>query len=325
MQTAAKNIVSRFLARTVVADERWQPPRSVVNAVDEGKLDPHVLLFWKQVVEILLRTDAEKGKARKTSPEVYKAATAYWRNKCAKEGYPLPNEYLEGMGGEGSTGRWKVAPGDQIEEWVKMTLLSQKLVDTVEASTEDLVAEISYLQTMLEDASERVTKHEAGLSKAKSDKGVSQRMKWLAGAKADVIQFTKDLAQNKEKLQKLTETVKKKDNTAVYAIEFEKEFQFMMLVAQKDLDKKVVLDSVKKAIERFEAGLAIPDAESPAHDVGRYEGPSGKTAGVLDFLSGALTKAWEHLKGAFDFFTAWIDGIVGTTKKIDKLLTDAGA
>lgn len=318
MKTVSKNVVRRFLAMSVVlSDDRFRPPRSVVNAVDEGKLDTHVLLFWKDCVEKI--SDSPQG--WKGSPS-YGAAVAYWRNKCAKNGYPLPKEYLEGLGGEGSAGRWSIKPGDEIEEWVKQTLFSQGLISTMEKTVAEWEVEITHLTRLLDDASTRVSKHYAALGKAKSQAGIDQKLKWLDGARKDVESFGGELGRANESLQALMTAAQKKATTPNYAIEFEKEFQFLMLVAQKDMDKKSVMDSVKKAIERFEAGLDIPDAQSPAHDIEKYKN-AGKTAGVLDFIAGALAKAWEYLKGAFDFFTDWVAGLAGTTKKIEKLLADA--
>ncbi len=159
---------------------------------------------------------------------------------------------------------------------------------------------------------------EYGLSKAKSQKGVAQKQKWLEEAKSDMAKFEKELAKAKEQLEALTKAAEKKDKAANYAIEFEKEFQFMMMVAEKDLGKKAVLESLKNAIERFDKGMDVPGPEqAPA--------VAPRTAGLLDFLSGALVKAWEYLKGAFDFFVDWVADLGKTTKDIEKLLSEAGA
>lgn len=315
MLTSPQSIVRRFLSKVMLADDRFRPPLSIVNAVEEGKLDPHVLLFWKAVVDVI-SSSPQGWKGSKS----YGAAVAYWRSKCAKNGYPLPKEFVEGLGGEGAQGRWSIKSGDEVEEWVKQTMLSQGLISTLEKTAAEWEMDIVHLQRELEEANEKVDTHSRALSKAKSDKGVAQRLKWLDGAKKDVASFQSQLDDAKAKLKALTEAAKRKNNAEVYAIEFEKEFQFLMMVAKKDLDKQAVLDSVKKAVERFEADLGIPGAESPAHDIERY-----KAAGVLDFLGGALEKAWNYLKGAFDNFIDWISGLVGTTKKIDSLLSAAGA
>lgn len=320
MHSSISNVVRRFLARDVLSDDRFRPPKSVVNAVDEGKLDPHVLLYWKSVVETISQSPSGwKGSAS------YGAAVAYWRNKCAKNSFPLPKEYLEGLGGEGSAGPWRIKSGDEIEDWVRQTLLSQGLIATLEKTVAEWNMEIVHLTRELEESQARIEKHQAGLAAAKTDKGIAQKTKWLQEAQKDALKFGKDLLVAQQELTKLVDTALKKSKAESYAIEFEKEFQFLMLVAQKDLDKKAVLESVRKALERFEAGLAIPDAESPAHDIARYEGPSGKTAGLMDFISGALQKAWDYLRGAFEYFTDWVSGLVGTTRKIDQLLSQAGA
>lgn len=316
MTIVADNILRRFLAKNVLSDDRFRPPLSVVNAVDEGKLDAHVLLFWKDVVEKI----SASPQGWKGSPS-YGAAISYWRNKCAKNGYPLPKEYLEGqLGGEGAQGRWKLKPGDQVEEWVRQTLYSQGLIATLHKTVAEWQMEIVHLERELQEAGARVEKHKAGLSTAKSPAGVAQKQKWLDGAQKDVEKFGAELDNAQKKLKELVAAADKKPEAANYSIEFEKEFQFMMLVAQKDLDKKGVLESVKKAVERFEQGLAIPDADPIAHDIDRY-----KNAGMFDFITKPLAKAWEYLKGAFDFFRDWISGIGDTTQKIDQMLKQAGA
>ena len=325
MATAAASVVRRFLAKSVWAAEQFRPPLPVVNAVDEGKLDPHVLLYWKAVVETIWSKAQERGRPAPVGSALYAAAVEYWRNKCAANGYPLPKEYLEGLGGPGAEGPWKIKTGDQVEDWVKQTLLSQNLISTLEKTAAEWEMEITSLTAYLDDAQDRASKHKENLAKAKSPAGVAQKQKWLDGALKDIEKFTGELKTAKEKLGELTAAAQKKSQAQNFSIEFEKEFQFLMMVAKKDLDKKAVLESVKKAIERFEAGLDIPDAQSPAHDIGRYEGPSGKTAGILDTIAKGLVKAWEYLKGAFDYFTDWVAGLVGTTQKIDQMLKQAGA
>jgi len=311
MDTANSNVVRRFIARHFLSDDRFRPPKSIVNAVEAGKLDAHVLLFWKDVVEKI----SSSPQGWKGSPS-FSAAVQYWRNKCAKNGYPLPREYVKGLGGAGAQGRWSIKTGDEIEEWVKQTMMSQGLTGEVQKSVAEVQLEVRHLERLISDAQTRVESHVAGLQKAKSQRGVAQKQKWLDEAMSEIVQFTKALEKANDQLTQLSIAAAKKAKAESYAIEFEKEFQFMLTVASKDLGNKTVLDSVQKAIERFEKGLEIP---------GPYIEPEARTAGLLDYISGFLIKAWEYLKGAFDFFTDWVGDLAKSTQDIDALLREAGA
>lgn len=327
MTIAAANIVRRFLARSFLADDKFRPPKSVVNAVEAGKLDSHVLLFWKDVVEKI----STSPQGWKGSPS-YGAAIQYWRNKCASNGYPLPKEYIEGLGGPGSQGRWSVKTGDEIEEWVKQTLASQGLVGTLTRTAAEWEMEIQHLERLLADAHARVEKHKDGLEKAKTQKGVAQKQKWLDEALSEILKFSDELEKAKAQVEALGETAAKKAQAESYAIEFEKQFQFMMTVAVKDLGNKSALETVKKAVARFEKGLEIPgpyiegpssNPESPDAEMWREQ--RAKNAGILDYLSGFLVKSWEYMKGAFGYFVDWVSDLAKSTKDIDKLLSEAGA
>jgi hypothetical protein len=303
----AQNVVRRFLSRNVLSDDRFQPPLGVVNAVDEGNLDTKVLLIWKAVIDNLLtgsHPPSNRGK-------LYGAATEYWRSKCAKNGIALPKEFQKGsMGGEGGEGKWACRPGDQVEEWVKQRLLSEGLISTLGKSVAEWQIDIKSLNDYIADAQERVAKHTEGMAKAKSQAGVAQKQKWLAGAKKELEDFSAQLAKAQTKMQELLDAANKKPEVENYSIEFEKEFQFMMNQALKEMDKKQVIDAVKKATERFEQGLDIPDTEV-------------KTAGLLDAISSVLVKAWNHLKGAFELLIDWALGLEKDTKKIEGLLKSA--
>ena len=306
------NVVRRFLARNFLADDRFQPPRGVVEAVDEGKLDAKVLLVWKAVVEKL----TSEGRATNRG-KLYAAATEYWRSKCGTNGISLPREFQKGMmGGEGGAGKWSVTPGDQIEDWVKQRMLSEGLISTVEKTAAEWEMEIVSLTEYLADAQERIAKHTENLAKAKSPAGVAQKSKWLATAKEEAETFSKQLKTAKDSIRALADSAKKKSDTQNWSIEFEKEFQFMMNQALRELDKKHILDSVKKAMERFENGLAMPEANW---------GPEGapKTAGLLDEVGAVLTKAWNHLKGAFEMFIDWAAGLDKDAKDIEDLIKSA--
>jgi hypothetical protein len=312
IMTVSSNVVRRFLARNFFSDDKLRPPKSVVNAVETGKLDQHVLLFWKDVVEKI----SESPQGWRGSPS-YGAAIQYWRNKCAKNGYPLPHEFMDGLGGKGSQGRWSIKTGDEIEEWVKQTLASQQLVGTVEKSAAEWGMEIQHLERLLSDAKSRVEKHQASLSKARTQKGVAQKQKWLDEANVEVAKFGTELEKAKKMVGGLSEAAAKKEKAESYAIEFEKEFQFMLMVASKDLGNQTVMASVKKAIERFEKGLEIPGPH--------VEPEAARTAGVTEYISGFLYKAWHYLQGAFDFFRDWMLDIEKSTKDIDALLKESGA
>jgi hypothetical protein len=312
MGTANLNVVRRFIARHLLADDRFRPPKSIVNAVETGKLDAHVLLFWKDVVEKI----SASPQGWKGSPS-YSAAVQYWRNKCAKNGYPLPREYVQGLGGAGAQGRWSIKTGDEIEEWVKQAMLSHDLAGDLQKTAAETQMEVQHLERLISDAQSRVEKHVSGLQKAKSQRGTAQKQKWLDEAMSEIVQFTKDLEKAKDQLAELSRAAAKKAKAESYAIEFEKEFQFMLTVAAKDLGNKTVLDSVQKAIDRFEKGLEIP---------GPYVEPEEmRTASLLDYISGFLVKAWEYLKGAFAFFSDWIDDLAKSSKDINALLQEAGA
>ncbi len=312
MDTSTSNVVRRFVARHFLSDDRFRPPKSVVNAVETGKLDSHVLLFWKDVVEKI----SASPQGWKGSPS-YGAAIQYWRNKCASNGYPLPREYMEGLGGKGSQGRWTVKTGDEIEEWVKQAVESQGLVGQLVKTAAEWEMEIQHLERLLDDAQSRVEKHMAGLVKAKTQKGVAQKQKWFDEASVEVAKFGAELEKAKVQLKALKEAAVKKEKAESYAIEFEKEFQFMLMVAAKDLGNTTVMESVKKALARFEKGLEIP---------GPFVEPeAARTAGIMDYIPGFLIKAWEYLKGAFDFLTDWVADLDKATKDINGLLKEAGA
>jgi hypothetical protein len=337
MDQASATIVRRFLSRQVLSDDKFRPPKSVVNAVETGKLDSHVLLFWKDVVEKISATSGWKGSGS------YAAAIAYWRSKCAKNNFPLPNEYITGLGGKGSQGRWSVKTGDDIEEWVKQTLTSQGLVAEVGKTADEVQMAITHTKRVLDEAQAKVEKHVAGLGKAKTHRGVSQKVKWLGDANAEVGKFEADLEKSIEQVKALKAVAAKKAEVENYSIAFEREFQFKMLEAAKSLDKKGVIEAVHKALERFEKGLEIPGpysgpADEPnwGEDVEKVHQPGlgreapwapmqSRQAGIVDFISGYLLKAYNYLRGAFDLFTDWVEDLKTETKGIESLLKEAGA
>jgi hypothetical protein len=304
MPVAPAKIVHRYLAaRSAHDDARFQPPKWLVAAVDSGEIQVECLNVWKYVTDQL------------GNHFDYGAAVKYWRNKCLKMGYAIPEKFIEGGGGEGAAGPWRVKTGDQIEEWVKATLKSHGLLADVGRSVHDWQMEIGSLEREVAEAQGRVDKHLAAMAGGKVN---AQRKKWLDSAQADLIRFSKQLSEANDEMQKLVKTAARYEKHKSPTLEFEKEFQFMMLVASKDFDKKQILEAVSKAIERFETGMEIPDA-GPGDDSARYQGY--KAAGIGDLLD----KAINWLKSAWALFTGWIADLAGTTKKLDKMLSEAGA
>jgi len=302
MPVIPESVARRFLAFSVLSDERFRPPKEIVNAVDSGEIPAEALNVWKAVVEF---------QTQGARPLVYGAAYEYWRRKCLKNGIALPASLLKG--GKGAThGPWKVKNGDEIEEWVKQTLKSKGLMEEVAKTAHDWSMEIVHLERMIQETNAKIEGRLRG-------SGPGARTP-LEKSKADLGKFGDELAAAKAEFARLTEESSRYMKAQNCSIEFEKEFQFMMLVAAKDLDKKGVLESVKKAIERFEQGLDIPDAESPAHDVEKY-----KNAGILDDIGGALKKAWSWLASSFESLIDWFQEIGEDTDKISKILTEAGA
>lgn len=309
LDSAVQRVVRRFLARSVQSDAAFQPPLWMVNAVDEGKMPVEALNVWKAVVQKIASEghwDPKRG---------YGAALSYWRNKCPKNGIAIPPEFLKGGGGEGAQGKWRAKSGDEVEAWVKETLKSAGLLDETQKTAHDWEMEITSLERLVGEAQGKIETHTKGIAEGNR---VNQRVKWLESAKKELEAQSKALADAKKALDEFNATAARYATHKTPIIEFEKEFQFMLLLAAKDFEKKDVLASVASALKRFEDGLAIPDA-GPADDPAKYQGY--KSAGLGDML----TKAWSFLVGAWHKFTNWLEDFVSDTKKIDGLLTEAGA
>lgn len=301
MSLVPATVVRRFLAKKagfgILSDDRFRPPASIANAVAEGKMPEEVLNVWKYV-------------ATKHSDHFeYNACVVHWRNKCAKMGIALPPEYIEGLGGKGSQGAFAAKTGEQVEDWVKETLKSKGLLAEVGNSVHDWLMEINSFERKVAEAQEDIDKHMKGL--AEGDR-VKQRQKWLEGAQKKFDAAQKELDACKAALKDLQDQMARYDSHKAPTVAFEAEFQLMMQLAAKDFDKKSVLEAVQKAIQRFEQGLDLPEM-------------SDKTAGLTDIIPAFLSKAWDFLKSAWAEFTNWVGELVGTTKKLDKLLSAAGA
>jgi hypothetical protein len=308
----ASNVIRRFLAtrQTEAANSRFTPPLGIVNGVDSGDLPVECLNIWKYVVEY------EGERFEPKNPKSWSATVQHWRNKCAKMGITLPKKYIEALGGEGGAGRWAGKTGEQVEDWVKETIKSKQLIDDVGKSCYDWKLWIAHYEKKAAEAQELIDKHIKGLSEAKTDKGVAQRTKWLQGARKDLGEQVDQLEKARKALSALEEQTKRYAQSKVPTIEFEKEFQFMLLLALKEFDKKTVLEAVNTAIQRVEDGIDIP-APYPT-----VEGQEGyKTAGLMD----ALTKAWDFLEDKFNQFMDWMKGLTGLTNRIEKMMNEAGA
>jgi len=137
-------VLARVTQRVPVM--QYRPPKWIAAAVNDGKLDPKVLLIWKYVVDKLgLHYDDKRA---------YGAAIAYWRNKCKKEGIDLGG-YATGGGGAGATSGFLVKGGDQIEDWVRARLKSEGLIDDVGVSAEQAEMGIDSLQRRIAETRRR--------------------------------------------------------------------------------------------------------------------------------------------------------------------------
>ena len=306
----SEKIVNRVLRRYIASlnvqayDNRYVPPLSIVNAVETGALPEEVLNSWKYCAETL----GERFE--------YNACIKYWRSKCAKMNITLPKEYVEGLGGKGAQGRWTAKTGDDVEVWVKETIKSQGVLDDLGRSVLDWKQWVGHYESEVGKAQMLVEKHLKGLGEAKSDKGLQQRTKWLEGARKDLQEQSAELEKARKAMTALEEAANKYPETKSPTIEFEKEFQFMVLLALKEFDKTDVLKAVQTAIERVDQGIQIPGAIAPEEGTIGY-----KQAGLFDTLG----KAWDYLSDKFHTFVDWVSGIMGLTKKIDKMMSDAGA
>lgn len=318
-------IASRYIdADSRYADSRYQPPKWMVNAVDSGELPTKCLLIWKYTVERL---------GAKFS---FPAGVAYWRNKCRKEGVELAEKFLKG--GQGAEfGPWKIKTGDQIEEWIKERLKSEGLISDVARTAAEWQLEITSLERAVEEAREKITKHEAGLAQGNR---VNQRQKWLATARADLESASKELEKAKVAVVKLSETAQRHETHKAPVVEFEKQFQFAMSLAMKDMGKDDIIAAAKAAIAKFEGQVdeavdataeeAAAAPESPAKPKSEgsgfgYAWASDRQAGLLDDLWGGVKKVWSAVKGAFGALADWTKDLLGLQKKLDKMLTQAGA
>jgi hypothetical protein len=160
--------------------------------------------------------------------------------------------------------------------------------------------ELHHFQSDLDEAQERVAKHEAALSK----KITPGRQKWLVGAKADLDEAQSGVDKAQKALAAFKTEVTRYDEVKAPVIDFEKQFQSVLQSATMDLSKREILNQAKAALARFEAEMAN----------------QAKTAGALDTLWGGAEKAWNWVVTSFRRLTDWVDDLVSSTKRISKLL-----
>jgi len=306
----------RVASRWIESDSRYRPPKWLVNAVDSGELPTKCLLIWKYTVERL---------GAKFS---FPAGVAYWRNKTRKEGIELADKFLKG--GKGAEfGPWKIKTGDQIEEWIKERLKSEGLISDVARTASEWALEITHLEQTIAEAQEKIKKHEAGLVKGNR---VNQRKKWLATAQTDLKAATKELTKAKAAVAKLSDTAQRHETHKAPTIEFEKQFQFALQLALKDLEKEDVIAAARAAIAKFEGKVEEAVEAQAAPVEAEVEEPIPPTmparymsAGMLEDLWSGAKKVWSVVKGAFSALADWTKDLLGIQKKLDKMLTQAGA
>ena len=279
--------VARRYSLTILSDARFQPPRQILQGVDSGELPVQCLAIWKYSVEALKDHFS------------YGAGTAYWRNKCLKEGVELNPKYMEAD--QGATfGPFKIKSGDQIEDWVKEQMRSKGLYrDGIKVAYE-WELELHHFQSDLAEAQERVAKHEAALAK----KITGGRQKWLEGAKADLNEAQSGVDKAMKAIAAFKTEVTRYEDIKAPVIDFEQQFQSMLQSATLDLSKREILSQAKAALARFEAELAN----------------QAKTAGAMDTLWGAAEKAWNWAVASFHRLTDWVADLTSSTKRISKLL-----
>lgn len=321
----AEKVARRFLGHqyTTSYDARFVPPRWMVAAVEDGKMPAEVLNVWKYVVtQAGQRFNPKDGKS-------WAGATQHWRSKCKRMGIVIPKEYIEGGGGSGAAGRWRVTAGETIEEWVKEKLVTEGLHDDLRQTVHDVQLDIGHLHREVEKAQDTIDKHLKAME-APKDRAGKNRQRWLDGAKRKHASYMKLLEEASTKLEKMVEASDKYDKATVLAVEFEKEAQFLMKMALRDLgDVQKVIDSLRKAEKRFVEGMDIPggDFQYSAEQMERYRNASAdKTGGLAEILDrawGFLSKVWDVLVGAWQDFKDWTASIVGVTKKMNDVFAEA--
>lgn len=292
-------IAKRVAGRYVRADDRFMPPAYMVSGVEQGELPAQALIAWKQVVESIV------GKCPSIDrTEVYKAGTAYWRNKCQKMGISLPAEYL-GAGGA-SSGVFKDKSGTQIEDWVKTRLASERLIDQAVKTAEEWEVEILHVQRAIDDCAARVKKQEQAIA-ADPESRRKQRDKWLADAKEGLVDAEKSLGLARKALAAMKDQVERHVDVVVPLIDFEQQFQRVLQSATLDLSRRDVLAQARAALAKFESEML----------------GQARTAGVLDSIWGLAERAWGWVVRAFGAVSDWVSDLNGSVDRLERLLDDA--
>lgn len=225
----ASNVRTRFARFLVQADDRFRPPKTIVNGVKKGEIDVHVLQIWGMVVD-KLGTPGQKLN--------YGGAVKYFQNKCAKMGYPLPPKYI-GAGQGATHGVFKIKDGDQIEDWVKERLKSAGLLEDAKKEVQEQKEQVAAVQMTLEDLLK---------ASVKEDKERQKQLK----------QAEKDVAAAAQAIEALEKAVEKHEDVDVPVISFEQQFQLLLHQAMNDLSRKEVLAQAKAVLAKFEFEMKAP-------------------------------------------------------------------
>jgi hypothetical protein len=276
------------------SDDGLRPPVWMVDAVSKNEMEPKVLNVWRYVVTSLGDHFSDA------------AGLAYWRNKCGSMGLTIPSKYIGIMADASFGSSFEVYSGDEIEAWVRESLKSQGLLVEVGKSRHEWEMELHHIERKLQEAVEKIDTHEQGI---KNKNRVQQRVKWLDDARKEFAKYTVLLNQAKQELEKFEQVVEQYEGNQNPTLEFEKEFQFLLKLAEKDFSKREILEAMKRAVTRFERGLDIP-GEYP--EPSKYEGY--KKASLLSDL-------WGFLRSSFEKFFGWFAGLRQTTAKLDRLLS----
>jgi len=286
-------LIYRVARRFLEADDRYRIPaqyKHILQMVDEGVLDPKVLLAWKYVVE-------------KMGPKFsYGGAVKYWQNKCKKLGHELP----AGPDVRAQYGAFQVKSGDEIEDWIKEYLRSQNLINDTQKTAAEWQLEIEHLERTIEDAEERIKKHEDAIARGSKDK---RREKWLESARKDLNMAGKEIVKARKAVEELSNTIEKHEEVEAPVIDFEKQFQMLLHQASNDLAKKEVLAQAKRALARFEEEMSNPKIATDKQGVD-----------IWNMLVRTWDKLWGAVKKAFSAVADWTSDLMSDTKQLKKLL-----
>lgn len=285
----------------VAKREELRPPKWIVIAVAEGKLPTKVLAIWKYVVENLGHRFN------------YGAGIVYWRNKCKKMGIDL-GEYMETGGGPGSQSvglrNFPIKTGDDIEKWVEARLQNEGLIAEVQDTAHEVAMRVDSIEGQITRTQERIEKHRQAIR----EKGLNpQRERWLAKAEDELEKLKDELEQARGGVNAVAAAAERHEEHEAPSIDFEKEFKKLIMQAGKELSQQQIMDQVLRSLTQFNATLAQEPVET------------ARVAGVMDFISRALSGAWKKLTGFFKRIIGWAKGLFQSANNLNKLLDAAGA